>query len=164
MNQGAAATSLHDLVPILQVAIGPVILISGIGLLLLSMTNRFGRIIDRSRELSAALHAARGAGRELVSAEIAILSKRALLVREAITLAILSVLFAAALVMTLFLAAVLKWEVGALVAALFVSCLALLVTSLVAFLRDINLSLAALRLELGGHAREPSREPSGRAE
>ena len=37
---------LTDLVPILQMAIGPVILISGVGLLLLSMTNRLGRAID----------------------------------------------------------------------------------------------------------------------
>ena len=40
--------SLKDLLPVLQVAIGPVILISGVGLLLLSMTNRLGRTIDRA--------------------------------------------------------------------------------------------------------------------
>ena len=43
---------LIDLVPILQMAVGPVILISGVGLLLLSMTNRLGRVIDRSRLLA----------------------------------------------------------------------------------------------------------------
>ena len=40
------STPLHELIPVLQVAIGPVILISGVGLLLLTLTNRFGRIID----------------------------------------------------------------------------------------------------------------------
>ena len=40
---------LTALIPILQVAIGPVILVSGVGLLLLSMTNRLGRIVDRRR-------------------------------------------------------------------------------------------------------------------
>jgi hypothetical protein len=34
--------TLAELIPILQIAIGPVILISGVGLLLLSMTNRLG--------------------------------------------------------------------------------------------------------------------------
>ena len=43
---------MKELIPLLQTAIGPVILISGVGLLLLSMTNRFGRIIDRSRILA----------------------------------------------------------------------------------------------------------------
>ncbi|MSU48902.1 MAG: DUF2721 domain-containing protein [Opitutus sp.] len=46
------STSLTQLVPILQLAIGPVILISGVGLLLLTMTNRFGRLLDRSRLLN----------------------------------------------------------------------------------------------------------------
>src|SRR5579859_2639184 len=40
---------IHDLIPVLQVAIGPVILISGVGLLLLTLTNRLGRAVDRSR-------------------------------------------------------------------------------------------------------------------
>jgi hypothetical protein len=42
--------SLTDLIPTLQLAIGPAILISGVGLISLSMTNRFGRAIDRSRQ------------------------------------------------------------------------------------------------------------------
>jgi hypothetical protein len=37
-----------ELIPVLQVAIGPVILISGVGLLLLTLTNRFGRAVDRA--------------------------------------------------------------------------------------------------------------------
>ena len=47
MNQ----LTLTQLVPILQLAIGPVILISGVGLLLLTLTNRFGRMLDRSRAI-----------------------------------------------------------------------------------------------------------------
>ncbi|MBV9463763.1 MAG: DUF2721 domain-containing protein, partial [Verrucomicrobiae bacterium] len=48
--------AVPDLVPILQLAVGPVIVISGVGLVLLSITNRFGRVIDRSRILSDLLH------------------------------------------------------------------------------------------------------------
>src|ERR1017187_8388948 len=44
-------TPVSELIPVLQVAIGPVILISGVGLLLLTLTNRYGRTIDRSRQL-----------------------------------------------------------------------------------------------------------------
>jgi hypothetical protein len=44
--------SLTDLITTLQLSIGPVILISGVGLILLSMTNRLARVIDRSRLLS----------------------------------------------------------------------------------------------------------------
>ena len=42
------APALDQLIPILQLAIGPVILISGVGLLLLTLTNRFGRLVDRA--------------------------------------------------------------------------------------------------------------------
>ena len=139
---------LRDIVPILQVAVGPVILISGIGLLLLSMTNRFGRVIDRSRQLSLALRSAAGEERAIVTSQIAILSTRALLVRRAIVLATLSVLCAAVLVITLFLAAVCGWESAVLAVTLFVCCLVCLIGALVVFLQDINLSLAALKLEI----------------
>ena len=43
-------TSLEQIIPELRDAIGPVILISGVGLLLLTMTNRLGRAIDRARQ------------------------------------------------------------------------------------------------------------------
>lgn len=42
-----------------------------------------------------------------------------------------------------------KWESGVIVAVLFMLCLASLVISLVAFILDIRLSLAALKMELG---------------
>lgn len=139
---------LHDLIPSLQVAIGPVILVSGVGLLLLSMTNRLGRVIDRARELGVELRSEAGA-RERVVRQLAILMKRAQVLRAAITLAILSVLLAAVLVITLFVAAVFALEAGMVVVGLFVGCLTALIGALISLLRDINLSLAALKLELG---------------
>ena len=139
---------LERLIPILQVAIGPVILISGVGLLLLSMTNRFARVIDRSRALAAARRSGAGRADDRIEAQLAILSRRARLCRLAMTLASLSVLLAAVLVVALFLTALLELGSAALVTALFIGCLAALVASLVVVLRDIDLSLAALRLEL----------------
>ena len=41
----------HNLIAILQASLTPVVLISGIGLLLLSMTNRIARLLDRIRFL-----------------------------------------------------------------------------------------------------------------
>jgi len=45
-----AVTSLEQIIPELRDAVGPVILISGVGLLLLTFTNRLGRAIDRARQ------------------------------------------------------------------------------------------------------------------
>ena len=132
----------------LQAAVGPVILISGVGLLLLSMTNRFGRVADRSRQLGDALRNAPPAERARPRSQLEILIRRALLLRLAITFATLSVLMAAVLVIALFLTAFLHVEAVLLGAILFIACLLSLILSLVAFLQDINISLAALKLEL----------------
>ena len=53
---------LDDIVPFLQLSIGPVIVISGVGLLLLSMTNRYGRVIDRTRFVADAVRQSAGGG------------------------------------------------------------------------------------------------------
>ncbi|HVM43625.1 MAG TPA: DUF2721 domain-containing protein [Gemmatimonadales bacterium] len=142
--------TLREIAPVLQIALGPVILISGIGLLLLSMTNRLGRLIDRARKLSEVRRAATAQELELVEAQIAVLSARAIHNRRAIVLAVVSLLFAASLVITLFLAAVLRWEAVVVVVALFACCMLSLIASLLSFLRDVNHSLTAIKLELGG--------------
>ncbi|MFW5973280.1 MAG: DUF2721 domain-containing protein [Bacteroidota bacterium] len=140
--------SLSDLVPILQLSIGPVILISGIGLLLLSMTNRFGRVIDRSRLITRDLQQAAEAGRPSIIAQLEILSRRARIVRASIALAALSVLFVALLIISLFLAYLLGLSLAALIVAFFTLCMLSLIASLVLFIVDINLSLRALWLEM----------------
>lgn len=139
---------LDELVPILQVAVGPVILISGVGLLLLSMTNRLGRVVDRSRSLADILRRVESKERGRLTSELRILSTRARLIQRAITLAALSVLLAAFLVIALFFTALLRLNVALLIIFLFTACLASLIGSLLVFIKDINLSLEALKLEI----------------
>ena len=141
-------TSLEQIIPELRDAIGPVILISGVGLLLLTMTNRLGRAIDRARQLKAELSKRSAAEREQLQEQVAIIYQRAKLIRMSITLAALSALLAAGLVVTLFVTALLQWQNGWFASIIFIACMVSLIVSLVAFLRDINLSLHALKLEL----------------
>ena len=141
--------SVEQLIPILQVAIGPVVLISGIGLLILSMTNRLGRVIDRGRILARELAELPSEGQVRIEAQLHILVRRAEYLRRAITAAAVSVLLAALLVITLFLTAVLGLEDAWLISALFISSLAALIFSLVAFLQDLNESLLAFKLDIG---------------
>jgi hypothetical protein len=143
-------TPLNEIVPVLQVAIGPVILISGVGLLLLTMTNRLGRAIDRARLLKAELSQRTGEDRAQALAQVDILSRRARVVRLSIILATLSALLASALIITLFVTALLHWEQGFFIGLIFIACMTALLASLVAFICDINLSLHALKLELKG--------------
>ena len=140
--------SLSDLIPTIQLAIGPVILISGVGMILLSMTNRFGRVIDRSRQLSRALHCAIESERASIIQQLRILSTRARLVRTGIACGVLSVLLAALLICSLFVGALLQLGIAALTLCLFVFCMVCIIVCLLYFISDINLSLKALSLEM----------------
>ncbi len=139
---------LHEIIPVLQTAIGPVILISGVGLLLLSMTNRLGRAIDRARALGRELRSGTGGDRDATLAQVAIIYRRARLIRLSIALASLSLLLAAVLIIGLFLTALMHAEYGFIISLVFIGCMVSLIASLVVFIYDIHLSLVALKLEL----------------
>ncbi len=140
--------SVKELIPVLQTAIGPMILISAIGLLLLTMTNRLGRAIDRARILAGQLPKAQDASRHALKGQLRILWKRARLIRIAIAFASTSALAAACLVIVIFVTAAWQLETAWLIGGVFVLCMVCLILSLVVFLYDIHRSLRALRLEL----------------
>jgi hypothetical protein len=139
--------TLQQLIPLIQTSVGPVILISGVGLLLLSMTNRFGRIVDRSRLLARELPDA-GVKQAQLSAQLTILYRRAKVLRLCIVFSTSSVLLAGLLIISLFLGALLHIETVLLVSVCFILCMAALIASLIAFLLDLQMSLTALRVEL----------------
>jgi hypothetical protein len=141
-------TTVAHLIPVMQTAIGPAILISGVGLLLLTMTNRFGRLIDRTRILSTELMKSGSNNTSAIQTQLAIMLNRARFIRLAIILAAMSALSAALLIIVLFCVALMELEAAWLLGALFIACLASLIGSLLVFIMDINRSLVALKLEL----------------
>jgi len=68
---------LEQIVPALRLSIGPVILISGAGLVLLSMTNRYARVIDRARNLAESLRQKPTEKNERIQSQIKIIAQRA---------------------------------------------------------------------------------------
>ena len=146
--------TLEQLIPVLQIAIGPVILISGVGLLVLSMTNRLGRTIDRSRELVELRRRAGDDERIRLELQLGILWRRARLLRSAITLAGVAVLLDSLLMILLFLGTLVKLRVAEVLALAFVACMTALIGSILYFLRDINLALRALSHELQVETRD----------
>ena len=142
-------TQLSQLIPVLQTAVGPVILISGVGLLLLSLTNRFGRAVDRTRQILREMRAAAGDDQKRLAGQVENLYERARLIQRAIVFSTISMLFAAVLIITLFFTALMKLELAIVISVLFMCCLASLIISLIAFIMDIQLSLKALKMEMG---------------
>jgi len=138
----------EQLLPIIQLAITPVILITGLGSLLLTMTNRMARIVDRSRALAGQLRAAAPEERPHVEQQLRIMYRRASLIRMAVTFSALSMLCAGLLVALIFVGAMVGRSLAPGIALLFFASVGCLISALVAFLRDIFMSLWALRLEV----------------
>jgi hypothetical protein len=95
-----ASTPLTELIPVLQVDIAPVILISGVGLLLLSLTNRFGRAVDRTRQIHRELCAAPATDRQRLANQVEVIYRRARLIQFSIVMGALSALSATMLILT----------------------------------------------------------------
>lgn len=142
------AQPLSSLVSIIQISTTPVILISGMGLLLLTLTNRMGRIIDRTRLYVAQLKQTPLAERRQVEIQLELTWQRAKIVRLALTAATASMLLSAGLVIVIFVGALVGRDLGQLMLLLFGGAILLLIAALVEFLHDIFVSLSALRLEV----------------
>ena len=130
-----------DFYEALQLAVSPVILISAYGLLLLSMTNRLGRAIDRARQLARD-------GSPGKEEQIAIIARRAVWIRQAIVFVCLALLAAALLVLVLFASVLLEIGIAPAVALLFIVSVVFLFIGLTYFLVDIFASLHAMQAEL----------------
>jgi len=111
--------------------------------------NRAPTDFDRTHNLWLRLQSATPEQRMNIITQLHYLLRQARLVRAAIALAALSVFFTALLIITLFLCAMLQLGYPNVVATLFICSMACLIASLTMFLADINLSLKALRIEVG---------------
>lgn len=140
--------SQDALLPIIQLAITPVILMTALGSLLLTMTNRMGRIVDRTRSLAGQLRAAAADDRPHLEQQLRVLYRRAAWIRAAVTLNTGGLLCAALLVVVIFVGAAFGAKVAPIIVGLFSASVAFVIAALVAFLRDIFMSLTALGVEV----------------
>jgi hypothetical protein len=133
---------------VIQLSITPVILISGVGAHMITLTNRMGRVVDRTRSLAGSLRKAEAGERSHLDSQLEILWRRAGLLRRAVTFAGFSMLISCLLVLVIFVDALLQRQFGLELVIIFFLSVASLIASLVAFLRDIWVSLHALQLEV----------------
>ena len=129
---------------IIQLAVAPVFLLSGIGAMLAVMTGRIGRIVDRTRVLEPLLAESDGPQRTAIQAELSRLSRRARAAHWGISLCILCALLVSSVIAIIFLDAFLPVDVSTVVAGLFIVAMLALVGGLVCFLHEITLATATL--------------------
>ena len=131
------AENLTNVAHVIQLAVAPVFLLTGIGAILSVLTGRLGRLVDRYRvltETEIALPKSK-------SNELAILSVRAEWVHWAITLCTASALFVSLVIGALFMGAVVNINPSRIVSLLFIVAMTSLVIGLGCFLREIFLSV-----------------------
>ena len=141
---------IHAVVQILTASIAPVIVISGVGLLLLSITNRYGRVIDRARLLMRELQDSDPEGADVrhLEDQLRHTHQRARLLRASMVFSSCSIFFVSLTILSLFVEQIFHLGLDFVGLPFFALCLIALVISIYYSIRDIILSLSALELEL----------------
>jgi hypothetical protein len=129
--------SIDGVARAIQLAIAPVFLLTAIAMFLNVLTNRLGRVIDRSRALEARLDPPPASGAAALHTEIMTLSKRARLIDFAITLATTTSLFVCTVIAILFLGVFLNIDISITIMVLFIIAMLSLVLTLLCLLREI---------------------------
>jgi len=150
MPQG---THLTDIARVIQLAVAPVFLLSGVGVTLTVLTNRLSRIIDRARQLETAPPPAMGA--RAIAEELSELSRRAQLIQRSITLSTACALLICVVIVALFTGALVDTDLSSLVVALFIAAMCAFIGALLFFLREITVATKSLRW--GSHHPRPDR-------
>jgi CBS domain containing-hemolysin-like protein len=139
-----------DVAHIIQLAVAPVFLLSGVGVTLGLFTNRLARIVDRARLLEDRLTHDRG--NAALREGLRVLARRSRYINSAITLGTLSGLMVALTVVLLFMHALIGVRLEGTIAVVFVVAMLALTAALLVFLIEVRIATAALNI--GGHLEE----------
>ncbi|MFM8465908.1 MAG: DUF2721 domain-containing protein, partial [Burkholderiaceae bacterium] len=137
---------------IIQLAIAPVFLLTGVGTNMLVLTNRLARIIDRSRDLESQLESQQVISAEKVQLyrdELNILFRRAKKINRAILLSTSCALLICVVVAGLFIADALNLRLASVIAGMFVLAMVALTGSFVYLLREIWLATEFMNTQQG---------------
>ena len=134
-----------DIAHLIQSAIAPVFLLTGVASTLGVLTKRLSRIVDRARVLEEQLAGHPGEAPQL-HGDLAVLARRAKNINIAISLATIAALLVALVVVTLFANAFFASELSALIALLFVGSMVCLSAAYIAFFIEVRIAMVALRI------------------
>jgi hypothetical protein len=127
----------------IQLAVAPVFLLTGVASILSVLTNRLGRIIDRSRFLHAKLLSLKMEKQDQrIHDELVMLTKRMRLINRAIALCTACILLICSVIAILFLDSFIILNMAIPIAWLFIGAMLSLILALIFFIGEIYLSTA----------------------
>ena len=131
---------------VIQLAVAPVFLLTGVSGLLAVLNNRLSRIIDRARTLEERAARAGEAEQDPFHTQLRLLSRRARLINSAVSLCTMCALLICAVIVALFVGAFLSTDLSVPIGLIFTGAMLALFWALVSFLREIHLATRSLRI------------------
>ena len=142
-------TSIEAVASVIQLAVAPVFLLTGVAAILGVMANRLARIVDRARILELKLSDAQGEARTELEGRLRNLSRRAKLISHAIALCVSTAVLVCGVIIVLFLGEFLAFEATAPAAVLFICALLSFLLALIWLLREVFLATRTLKFGPG---------------
>ena len=135
---------ISAVVHVIQLAVAPVFLLTGVGAILNVMVHRLGRVVDRFRTLHVEQSSAANFALSAIKAEMGVLAARARLIHWAIGLCVGCALLVCVLIATLFLSSLAHTNLSIPISLLFISAMFALIFALLCFLREIALARSSI--------------------
>jgi hypothetical protein len=137
---------------IIQLALGPVFLLSGVGITLSMLTQRLSRIVDRARTLEDRREVTADESRlKTIDRDLRVILRRSRYINSAIALCTTSALLTALVVTLLFASAFTPMSVGGVIAIMFVSSMVCLSIAFLMFLIEVRIATNTLRIGVQKH-------------
>src|SRR5690349_16530410 len=105
---------------VIQLAVAPVFLLSGVGIFLTLLTNRLARLVDRARKVEEVAKSAAAIELKQHKEDLRILARRAQLMNRAITMSTVCALLVSLMVATLFMSAFFSFNLATPIAVMFI--------------------------------------------
>jgi len=132
---------------IIQLALGPVFLLSGVGITLSMLTQRLSRIVDRARTLEDRREVTNSEPKlKVIDKDLRVILRRSRYINSAIALCTTSALLTALVVTLLFASAFTPMSVGGVIAVMFVASMVCLSTAFLMFLIEVRIATNTLRI------------------
>lgn len=131
---------------VIQLAVAPVFLLTGVGAILSVLINRLARVVDRFRVLERELTHIRDAVLDSVQNEMDLLNRRARMIHWAIGLCTICALLVCLVIAALFMSSVIGADLSMAISVCFILAMLALVLGLLTFLREITLARSSIHV------------------
>jgi hypothetical protein len=137
---------INEMSRAIQLALGPVFLLTGIAGMLNVMSGRLSRIIDRGRALTEKADVIATYDESEIRTELLMLERRRHITSRAINMITIAALLVCLVIVTLFLEAMFFLHLNLLIGVLFILATFCLVIGLAYFLREVHMASKTVRI------------------